>query len=114
MKAATKAPAAAVSTAARGGGHPLTEHALLGSSSHPAEAPDAPPAACRRPDVDPDLFFPGAGQSVDPGRAVCLGCPLRTRCGEWAIPQADLYGIWGALTAKDRRRIRRERSGVRP
>lgn len=62
-------------------------------------------AACR--DVDPEVFFPTPGESGDQARAVCRPCPLRAACGAWALSQPDiLVGVWGAMTAGERRRLK--------
>jgi WhiB family redox-sensing transcriptional regulator len=64
-------------------------------------------AACR--DVDPEVFFPAQGESGDQARAVCRPCPLRAACGAWALGQTDeLVGVWGGLSARERRRLKRE------
>jgi WhiB family transcriptional regulator, redox-sensing transcriptional regulator len=67
-------------------------------------------------DVDPELFFPaGIGSDFDAqvteAKAVCACCHVRTKCLAWALnagAEAD-YGIWGGLTERERRTIRRER-----
>lgn len=71
--------------------------------------PDWTLAACRR--HDPDLWFPGAGAGDTPVRAkrICWTCPIVAVCREYAIPQADLGGIWGGLSPLERARARRER-----
>lgn len=63
-------------------------------------------AACRG--LDPELFHPGPGESPAPARAVCASCPVRSECGEWALFNQH-HGIWGGLTERERRRIRRTR-----
>jgi hypothetical protein len=70
-------------------------------------APALPGAACTRPGIDPELFFPDEqySASVSQAREVCLTCPVRARCLELF---GDLpYGIVGGLTASERRRLRR-------
>jgi WhiB family transcriptional regulator, redox-sensing transcriptional regulator len=62
-------------------------------------------AACRG--LDPELFFPAPGESSRPARAVCTSCPVRAECAEWALFAAEHHGVWGGLTERDRRRIRR-------
>lgn len=63
-------------------------------------------AACRG--LDPELFHPGPGESPAPARAVCGTCPVRVECGQWALfHRVQHHGIWGGLTERDRRRIRR-------
>lgn len=63
--------------------------------------------------VDPDLFFPGRGESTVEAREICDGCQVREQCLEWALEHAEKFGIWGGMSERERRRIRRERSRQR-
>ncbi|MEA3217042.1 MAG: WhiB family transcriptional regulator, redox-sensing transcriptional regulator [Acidimicrobiia bacterium] len=60
--------------------------------------------------VDPDLFFPERGASTREAKEVCRGCVVREDCLEYAITHAEKFGIWGGLSERERRRIRRERA----
>ncbi|MEA2716854.1 MAG: WhiB family transcriptional regulator, redox-sensing transcriptional regulator [Actinomycetota bacterium] len=60
--------------------------------------------------VDPDLFFPERGASTREAKAVCRGCVVRTECLEYALINGEKFGIWGGLSERERRRIRRERT----
>ncbi len=72
---------------------------------------EAPPdwhrqAACK--DVpDPDIFYPERGQTDDEAKAICGDCPVRAPCLEWALETDEPFGIWGALTARERKALRR-------
>lgn len=59
--------------------------------------------------VDPDLFFPERGASTKEAKAVCSRCEVKAECLEFAITNAEKFGIWGGLSERERRRIRRER-----
>jgi len=63
--------------------------------------------------VDPDLFFPERGASTREAKEVCRGCVVRAQCLEYAIVGAEKFGIWGGLSERERRRIRRARSLAR-
>ncbi len=77
--------------------------------------PSFPAAACRAPGVDPLWFFPKRGQPVDRAREICAACPHQLDCAEWAILAGwDLYGVWGGLSEKGRRRARRARRALAP
>ena len=54
--------------------------------------PALPGAACRRPGVDPEWFFPHRGQQTKRAKAVCSDCPERAACLEH----------WAAMTARHR------------
>ena len=60
--------------------------------------------------VDPDLFFPERGASTKDAKAVCQGCVVREDCLEYALTNREKFGIWGGLSERERRRIRRERA----
>ena len=67
-------------------------------------------AACR--EADSDLFFPvgtdGPGAvSVSEAKAVCLRCPVREQCLAYALTHGCLDGVWGGLTERERRALRR-------
>ena len=66
---------------------------------------------CR--EVDNELFFPDSGMAVQAKEAasICRSCIHKAECGEWAIYNEN-FGVWGGLTEKDRRWIRR-RKGIR-
>jgi WhiB family redox-sensing transcriptional regulator len=67
-------------------------------------------AACRR--VDPDLFFPvgPSGPALDQvtqAKRLCLACPVRRPCLDWALRNGIQFGIWGGLTEGERVVLRR-------
>ena len=60
--------------------------------------------------VDPDLFFPERGASTREAKAVCRGCEVRYECLEYALAHGEKFGIWGGLSERERRRVRRQRA----
>lgn len=68
----------------------------------------APEGLCGQ--TDPDSFFPEKGGSAREAKQVCLACPVRVQCLEWALDNAEHFGVWGGLTEKERLRIRRRRA----
>jgi len=60
--------------------------------------------------VDPDLFFPERGASTREAKEVCRGCVVRQDCLEFALRNGEKFGIWGGLSERERRRIRRQRA----
>ena len=60
--------------------------------------------------VDPDLFFPERGASTREAKEVCRGCVVRGQCLEFALQNGEKFGIWGGLSERERRRIRRQRA----
>jgi WhiB family redox-sensing transcriptional regulator len=63
--------------------------------------------------VDPDLFFPERGASTREAKSVCRGCEVRLECLEYALGHGEKFGIWGGLSERERRRVRRERAIAR-
>jgi WhiB family redox-sensing transcriptional regulator len=60
--------------------------------------------------VDPDLFFPERGASTREAKEVCRGCEVREDCLEYALQNGEKFGIWGGMSERERRRIRRQRA----
>lgn len=65
---------------------------------------DTAQAACRR--SRPAIFFEGRGNTLI-AKSICALCPVRAECAAYAIPIADLWGIWGGLTMSERKTIRK-------
>lgn len=55
--------------------------------------------------VGTNLHFPGKGESVVPAQKVCLECPVRTLCADYALDNRIMHGVWGALSETKRRDI---------
>ena len=60
--------------------------------------------------VDPDLFFPERGASTREAKSVCRACEVRVDCLEYALRNGEKFGIWGGLSERERRRVRRQRA----
>ena len=61
--------------------------------------------------VDGDVWFPEKGGNIVAAQSICHKCPHRTECAEWGIKH-ESHGIWGGLSANDRRLIRRKKNIV--
>ena len=42
-------------------------------------------------------------------KAICRECQVRGDCLEFALRSGEKFGIWGGLSERERRRVRRER-----
>lgn len=64
-------------------------------------------AACAQ--VDPELFFPKSqGNAVTrDAKKVCAGCFVQAECRTYALEHDEGFGVWGGLSERDRRRLRR-------
>ena len=70
-------------------------------------------ATCRT--VDPELWFPDDDPwQAQAARRVCQSCPVVAECAEYAIHRYIPFGIWGGMTADDRRDYRRRHGIVKP
>ena len=64
-------------------------------------------ANCRG--LSPSLFFVERGDSVNEAKAVCAGCEVRQECLDFAQSNMERYGgVWGGLSDRQRRALRRE------
>lgn len=62
-------------------------------------------ALCRGID-DQEVFFPEHGnRSPARAKAICRRCPVRAACLDTALLNDEIFGIWGGLTDRERRRL---------
>jgi WhiB family redox-sensing transcriptional regulator len=57
--------------------------------------------------TDPEAFFPEKGGSTREAKRVCTGCEVRSECLEYALENDERFGIWGGLSERERRRLKR-------
>ncbi len=57
--------------------------------------------------TDPEAFFPEKGGSTREAKKVCLSCEVRVDCLEYALEQDERFGIWGGLSERERRRLKK-------
>nr|WP_255426791.1 WhiB family transcriptional regulator [Pseudonocardia sp. C8] len=57
--------------------------------------------------TDPEAFFPEKGGSTREAKRICAGCEVRAECLDYALAQDERFGIWGGLSERERRRLRR-------
>jgi WhiB family redox-sensing transcriptional regulator len=88
---------------------PLVSVELFGGETvggEPAEEPDwQERALCAQ--TDPEAFFPEKGGSTREAKRICSGCEVRAECLEYALANDERFGIWGGLSERERRRLRR-------
>jgi WhiB family redox-sensing transcriptional regulator len=58
--------------------------------------------------TDPEAFFPEKGGSTREAKKVCLTCDVRQDCLEYALANDERFGIWGGLSERERRKLRRQ------
>lgn len=68
--------------------------------------------ACRVLRLSPDLFFQQMGRHTvvtAAAKRACAHCPVSEECREYAIDNNIRDGIWGGMTERERRALRRRR-----
>ena len=84
----------------------LREQATMEAFGEPVEEPDwQERALCAQ--TDPEAFFPEKGGSTREAKRICSGCEVRAECLEYALANDERFGIWGGLSERERRRLRR-------
>ena len=62
-------------------------------------------ARCR--EFDPEVFFPEKGGSSREAKRICVGCEVKSECLAYALAHDERFGIWGGLSERERRRLKR-------
>lgn len=57
--------------------------------------------------TDPEAFFPEKGGSTREAKRVCASCDVRSECLEYALGNDERFGIWGGLSERERRKLKR-------
>ena len=76
---------------------------------HPEDADDMgwqDQALCAQ--TDPEAFFPEKGGSTREAKRVCLSCEVQAECLEYALENDERFGIWGGLSERERRKVKRQ------
>ena len=58
--------------------------------------------------TDPEAFFPEKGGSTREAKRVCTTCEVRDECLEYALAHDERFGIWGGLSERERRRLKKQ------
>jgi WhiB family redox-sensing transcriptional regulator len=67
-------------------------------------------ALCK--ETDPETFYPEKGGSTREAKRICGRCEVKAECLEYALKHDERYGIWGGLSDRERRRLKRKRQGT--
>jgi WhiB family transcriptional regulator, redox-sensing transcriptional regulator len=57
--------------------------------------------------TDPEAFFPEKGGSTREAKRICSRCEVRGDCLEYALGHDERFGIWGGLSERERRKLKR-------
>ena len=85
--------------------HELDLLTFLNTTEEDEEASWQERALCAQ--TDPEAFFPEKGGSTREAKKVCVGCELRAECLEYALAHDERFGIWGGLSERERRKLKK-------
>lgn len=60
--------------------------------------------------TDPEAFFPEKGGSTRDAKRICTSCEVRQQCLEYALANDERFGIWGGLSERERRKLKKRAS----
>ncbi|WP_390623379.1 WhiB family transcriptional regulator [Subtercola endophyticus] len=58
--------------------------------------------------TDPEAFFPEKGGSTRDAKRICQSCEVKSQCLEYALQNDERFGIWGGLSERERRKLRKQ------
>lgn len=64
------------------------------------------------PQTDPEAFFPEKGGSTKQAKSICATCDVVQQCLDYALEHDQRFGIWGGLSERERRKLRRARNAA--
>jgi WhiB family redox-sensing transcriptional regulator len=62
----------------------------------------------------PATFFPSDGVGVEIAKRICVECPVKQACLEYALENRIDHGVWGGTSERQRRRILKKRRSSAP
>lgn len=57
--------------------------------------------------TDPEAFFPEKGGSTRDAKKVCAACTVKQECLDYALSNDERFGIWGGLSERERRKLKK-------
>ena len=66
-------------------------------------------AVCAEPGVDPNIFHDVHYKAIYESKKLCNRCPLVMKCLDFALDNEEEWGVWGGLSADERRKLRKAR-----
>lgn len=83
---------------------------MLEAQPQPSDEDWHSQAVCSQ--TDPEAFYPEKGGSTREAKRICRECPVLQQCRQWAIDHDERYGVWGGLSERERRRLKRDTESV--
>ena len=69
------------------------------------QLPWAADAKCLQ--ADPETFCPEQGGSTREAKRIGVQCDVREQCLDYALENDERFGIWGGLSERERRKLKR-------
>lgn len=66
-------------------------------------------AKCKKNNVDTKFFFADDPAQTNEAIRYCQDCPVKVPCGQYAMDNNIVHGVWGGLSIRARRKIKHER-----
>ncbi len=57
--------------------------------------------------TDPEAFFPDKGGSTKDAKRICALCDVKQDCLQYALDKDIRFGVWGGLSERERRKLKR-------
>jgi WhiB family redox-sensing transcriptional regulator len=57
--------------------------------------------------TDPEAFYPEKGGSTRAAKRICDRCEVKRDCLDQALGRDERFGVWGGLSERERRRLKR-------
>ena len=58
--------------------------------------------------VDSEIFFPEKGGSTRAAKEICGRCAVKAACLAYALENEERFGIWGGLSERERRKLKKK------
>lgn len=55
-----------------------------------------------------DHWFPAKGDATWRAKSICRRCPVTAECLDYALERGEPHGIWGGISERERRALRRD------
>jgi len=56
----------------------------------------------------PDIFYSYDAVDIRKAKQECNACPVRSECLNFAFKTLQDFGVWGGLSARERRKVKRK------
>lgn len=63
-------------------------------------------------EIGADFWFPEQGESSRYAKETCARCPVQMECLAWALENNEQYGIYGGLSERQRRALRKKENAA--